>query len=108
MEIRVEGVCAAYGRRRVLHDIDWVVRPGVTGLLGPNGSGKTTLLSVLIGLLRPTDGTVTIHPDTTSSPGGGLSVVMVVGGGCGSGLCRSAGRSRGICGWRMWWRTRRG
>lgn len=61
MEINVDGVCAAYGRRRVLHGVDWVVRPGVTGLLGPNGSGKTTLLSVLVGLLRPTEGTVTVH-----------------------------------------------
>ncbi|MFC4859172.1 ABC transporter ATP-binding protein [Actinophytocola glycyrrhizae] len=66
MEIQVEGVCAAYGRRRVLHDVDWMVRPGVTGLLGPNGSGKTTLLSVLIGLLRPTHGSVTVHSDGAS------------------------------------------
>lgn len=58
MEITVDGVCFSYGRKRVLHGIDWVVRPGVTGLLGPNGSGKTTLLSVLIGLLRPQAGAV--------------------------------------------------
>lgn len=61
MEITVDGVCFAYGRRRVLHDIDWLVRPGVTGLLGENGSGKTTLLSVLIGLSRPVKGSVTVH-----------------------------------------------
>lgn len=65
----MDGVCAAFGRRRVLHDVDWVVRPGVTGLLGPNGSGKTTLLSVLIGLLRPTHGSVSIHVDKSSVPG---------------------------------------
>lgn len=58
MAITVKGVCFSYGRKRVLHDIDWVVRRGVTGLLGPNGSGKTTLLSVLIGLARPTTGAV--------------------------------------------------
>lgn len=58
MAITVKGVCFSYGRKRVLHDIDWVVRRGVTGLLGPNGSGKTTLLSVLIGLVRPTTGAV--------------------------------------------------
>lgn len=69
MEIQVEGVCAAYGRRRVLHDVDWMVRPGVTGLLGPNGSGKTTLLSVLIGLLRPKHGSVTVHSDRSSGSG---------------------------------------
>lgn len=61
MEINVDGVCFSYGRKRVLHGIDWVVRPGVTGLFGPNGSGKTTLLSVLIGLLRPNAGSVVAH-----------------------------------------------
>jgi ABC-2 type transport system ATP-binding protein len=66
MEIKLNGVCFAYGRRRVLHDVDWVVRPGVTGLLGENGSGKTTLLSVLIRLLRPAEGTVTVDSGRTS------------------------------------------
>jgi ABC-2 type transport system ATP-binding protein len=66
MEITVDGVSFAYGRRRVLHDIDWLVRPGVTGLLGENGSGKTTLLSVLIGLLRPVEGAVTVDSGRTS------------------------------------------
>ena len=67
MEITVEGVGYAYGRRRVLHDVDWVLRPGVTGLLGENGAGKTTLLSVLIGLLRPAEGAVTVHDGRSSS-----------------------------------------
>jgi ABC-2 type transport system ATP-binding protein len=77
MAITVKGVCFSYGRKRVLHDIDWMVRRGVTGLLGPNGSGKTTLLSVLIGLLRPTTGAVvlfiaraddTVETDTDERP----------------------------------------
>ncbi|GAB3449006.1 ABC transporter ATP-binding protein [Actinophytocola sediminis] len=61
MEITVNGVSYAYGRRHVLHEVDWVLRPGVTGLLGENGAGKTTLLTVLIGLLRPAKGVVTVH-----------------------------------------------
>ena len=72
MEITVDGVCFAYGRRRVLHDIDWVVGPGVTGLLGENGSGKTTLLSVLIGLSKPAEGSVAVDSGRTS---GSLRVV---------------------------------
>lgn len=79
MAITVKGVCFSYGRTRVLHDIDWIVRRGVTGLLGPNGSGKTTLLSVLVGLLRPSTGSVvpfvtrsesTVESGTESTTGG--------------------------------------
>jgi ABC-2 type transport system ATP-binding protein len=59
--VRVAGVVAGYRRRRVLRGVDWDVRAGVTGLLGPNGSGKTTLLSVMVGLLRPVAGSVVIR-----------------------------------------------
>jgi ABC-2 type transport system ATP-binding protein len=36
------------------------VPPGVTGLVGANGAGKTTLISLLLGLLRPTDGSLRV------------------------------------------------
>lgn len=61
LTVQVRGIVAGYGRRRVLRGIDWDVRAGVTGLLGPNGAGKTTLLSVLVGLLRPKAGAVTVQ-----------------------------------------------
>jgi ABC-2 type transport system ATP-binding protein len=60
LSVRVQGVVAGYGRKRVLQGIDWDVHTGVTGLLGPNGAGKTTLLSVLVGLLRPSAGSVAV------------------------------------------------
>jgi ABC-2 type transport system ATP-binding protein len=60
LSVRVRGVVAGYGRTRVLRGIDWDVHAGVTGLLGPNGAGKTTLLSVLVGLLRPSSGSVAV------------------------------------------------
>lgn len=52
-------------RFRALHGIDFSVAKGeVFGLLGPNGAGKTTTQKLLLGLLKPTEGTVTVlgHP----------------------------------------------
>lgn len=63
MDITLDGISYAYGRKLVLRDINWVIRPGVTGLLGENGAGKTTLLSVLVGLLRPKAGAITMESD---------------------------------------------
>ncbi len=49
----------AFGRRRAVDDLTVAFRAGeVTGLLGPNGAGKTTTLYLLVGFLRPTDGSV--------------------------------------------------
>jgi len=46
-------------RFRALHGIDLAVRPGeILGLIGPNGAGKTTTFKCILGLLRPSGGTV--------------------------------------------------
>lgn len=58
----VEGLKTAYGRIPILHGIDLNVAEGeFVGVLGHNGMGKTTLLKALIGLLRPTGGTITLN-----------------------------------------------
>lgn len=55
----VEDLRAAYGRIPVLHGVDFSVAEGeFVGILGHNGMGKTTLLKALIGLLKPTGGTI--------------------------------------------------
>lgn len=61
MELSVSDLSVSLGKRRVLHGIDAVLRPGkVTAILGPNGSGKSTLVRTLAGLLAPDTGTVTL------------------------------------------------
>lgn len=55
----VRGLNAAYGRARILFDLDLEVGEGeVAVMLGRNGAGKTTTLKCLIGLLRPTSGSI--------------------------------------------------
>ena len=55
--------CDFWGRSKVraVNSIDLEVRSGeIFGLLGPNGSGKSTTLKMLLGLLHPTHGTLTV------------------------------------------------
>jgi branched-chain amino acid transport system ATP-binding protein len=48
-----------YGRVPVLRDVSLTVNSDeMVALIGPNGAGKTTTLSTIVGLLRPTQGTV--------------------------------------------------
>jgi ABC-2 type transport system ATP-binding protein len=59
--IRTEGLTKTYGHTRGLDGLDLEVTRGqVYGLLGPNGAGKTTTIRLLLDLLRPTSGSVTV------------------------------------------------
>lgn len=50
-----------YGRRKVVDNVDFQVERGeVVGLLGPNGAGKTTCFYMIVGLIRPQQGTVSL------------------------------------------------
>jgi ABC-type Mn2+/Zn2+ transport system ATPase subunit len=58
--VTLRGVDLKYGRRPVLRGIDLTIQEGdFLGIVGPNGSGKTTLFKGILGLLRPSRGTVT-------------------------------------------------
>jgi ABC-2 type transport system ATP-binding protein len=49
------------GKRIIVDDASFELRPGeVFGFLGPNGAGKTTTIRMLVGLIKPTEGHVTI------------------------------------------------
>jgi branched-chain amino acid transport system ATP-binding protein len=57
--LSVAGVNAFYGRAHILFDVSLEVRAGeVVVLLGRNGAGKSTTLKSIIGLVRPTGGSV--------------------------------------------------
>ena len=59
-----------YGKWRVVNDVSIHVRRGeVVGLLGPNGAGKTTSFYMIVGLLRPTTGSILLEgEDITNEP----------------------------------------
>jgi ABC-2 type transport system ATP-binding protein len=50
-----------FGRKkRILHDVTFEVKPGVTALVGNNGAGKSTTLKVVLDFIRATTGSVTL------------------------------------------------
>ncbi|MHC6221976.1 ABC transporter ATP-binding protein [Arthrobacter sp. MMS24-S77] len=59
--IVVEGLRKKFGRREVLHGIDFSVEQGsVFGVIGPNGAGKTTTMRCLLDIIRPSGGHVQV------------------------------------------------
>ena len=62
--ITISGVHAGYGAVRVLEDVSLDVRPGETVvLLGTNGNGKSTLMKCIMGIVRPSAGTIVAEID---------------------------------------------
>jgi ABC-2 type transport system ATP-binding protein len=60
--IEARGLSKRYGDKLAVDDLSFTVRPGrVTGFLGPNGAGKTTTMRMILGLDRPTAGSVTVN-----------------------------------------------
>jgi len=60
--LQVAGLRAGYADGTVLHGVDLTVEQGrAVALLGRNGAGKSTLLAAVMGLLRPTAGTVSLQ-----------------------------------------------
>ncbi|GIG28902.1 ABC transporter ATP-binding protein [Cellulomonas marina] len=59
--IEAQGLTKVYGSKKAVDGISFSVQPGrVTGFLGPNGAGKSTTMRMIVGLDRPTAGTVTV------------------------------------------------
>lgn len=57
----IEHLVKQFGKLRAIDDLTMTINTGETfGLIGPNGSGKTTLIRILVGLARPTSGTLRV------------------------------------------------
>lgn len=59
--IETHGLCKQYGKAMRVKDLELRVPAGaIYGFLGPNGAGKSTTLKMILGLARPTCGTIEV------------------------------------------------
>ncbi len=59
--LQAEGLGKRYGSNWALHDCSFSLEQGqVAALIGPNGAGKSTLLELAIGLVKPTEGVLSV------------------------------------------------
>ncbi len=70
MILRADNLVKKYKKRKVVNDISVTVGQGeIVGLLGPNGAGKTTSFYMIVGLIKPNEGTIFLDSeDITSLP----------------------------------------
>jgi ABC-2 type transport system ATP-binding protein len=77
--IEATGLTKRYGAKTAVDGVSFTVRPGiVTGFLGPNGAGKSTTMRLIVGLDRPSAGTVTVNGRSYSSLSAPLHEVGVL------------------------------
>lgn len=59
--IETKNLCKRFGKEKAVTDLNMKIRKGeIYGFLGPNGAGKTTTIRMLLGLMKPTSGSVHI------------------------------------------------
>ena len=59
--LEIKDLSKAYGKRYVVKNVDISVRTGeIVGLLGPNGAGKTTTFYMVVGMIMPESGDITL------------------------------------------------
>jgi lipopolysaccharide export system ATP-binding protein len=70
MLLRTENIVKKYGKRTVVKEVSIEVKQGeIVGLLGPNGAGKTTSFYMIVGLIKPNEGSVFLNNiDITKEP----------------------------------------
>ena len=68
MTIQVNGLTVRFGGVTALSDVSVTLEPGkILAIVGPNGSGKSTLFNAITGMVKPTNGTVSIDDEVVDA-----------------------------------------
>ena len=60
--LAISGLSAGYGGALIVKDFSLTVQPGaITAIVGPNGAGKSTVMKAVLGILRPSQGSVSVN-----------------------------------------------
>src|ERR1700754_3085327 len=81
--VQLTGLTKRFGSVTAVDNLSLTIEPGeVVAFLGPNGAGKTTTVDMMLGLARPTAGSVEIYGDAPTAAGarGRIAAVMQTGG----------------------------
>ncbi|MCK4244171.1 MAG: LPS export ABC transporter ATP-binding protein, partial [Candidatus Omnitrophica bacterium] len=66
--LKLSNIRKSYGKKLVVNNLSLEVREGeIVGLLGPNGAGKTTTFHIVIGLIRPEGGSISLNGEEITS-----------------------------------------
>jgi ABC-2 type transport system ATP-binding protein len=70
LALEAKSITRSFGSTRAVHNLNLKVEEGqVYGLLGPNGSGKSTTMKMILGLIKPDAGAITVYGmDVASNP----------------------------------------
>jgi lipopolysaccharide export system ATP-binding protein len=66
--LRADGLVKSFRSRKVVKGVSVEVAAGeVVGLLGPNGAGKTTIFDMIVGLMQPDEGSITLNGESITA-----------------------------------------
>lgn len=66
--LKIENLSLKIGKKTILNDLNIELNEGqILGLLGPNGAGKSTLFNLIIGIIKPDNGSIIINSETINN-----------------------------------------
>lgn len=74
--MRFAHIDMSFEKKKILNDISLTIEEGeFIGLIGPNGAGKSTLLKIILGLLKPSSGEITVNGSDLKNLSEGIGYV---------------------------------